>query len=179
MTRAIEYPDRSPKAIQAWKLLPEGVLAEVIDDALYFLSSPTPYHQRVCGKLYVDLANYVLANQLGEVFHCPVDIYLEGEKSVVVPDIAFVARDNNLIIDNRGLHGPPDVLIEVLSPSTSRRDFTIKKDLYERTGVKEYWSIDPTTKDARGFLKLQGRYGEPIQLKSHINVHALDRTFAF
>jgi Uma2 family endonuclease len=165
--------------MEAWKLLPEGVLAEVIDEVLYILASPTPYHQRVCASLFVGLFNYVLGNRLGEVFHSPVDIYLEGEKSVVIPDIAFISGDSSLVIDKRGLHGPPDLLIEVLSPSTRKRDLTIKKDLYERTGVKEYWLVDPDTKNAHGFFNNDGIYSGAAQLNSKIDVRILNKTFHF
>ncbi|HMJ69576.1 MAG TPA: Uma2 family endonuclease [Cyclobacteriaceae bacterium] len=179
MTSAYQNITHPITAIEAFKRLPEGVLAEVIDEVLYVSPSPTLYHQRVSFSLMLDLGLYVRKNQLGEVLPCPTDVYVEGEHAVVIPDIIFISRDNKLIKDRKGIHGPPDLLIEVQSPSTRKRDFTLKKNLYERIGVREYWIVNPDTKDAFGYLLNKGLYGNTLKLNSKIHIRILNKTLHF
>jgi Uma2 family endonuclease len=178
MTSAIHHLYR-PTAWEIYESLPEGVLAEVVDDVLYVWPFPTLYHQRVSTNLTVDLANYVRERELGEVLQCQTGVFLDEDKTVVGPDIIFISHDNNLIKDRKGLHGAPDLLIEVLSPSTQIYDLTIKKNLYERAGVREYWVVHPETKEAQGYLLHNGQFGEGLNLNSTIHIRILDKIFEF
>ena len=171
--------DRSIPAMQAWRKLPEGTLAEVINDRLYVSPSPTPYHQSIGLTIKINLANFVLRYDLGIVYDAPIDLFLEGNASVLMPDILFVAKENSLSIDRKGLHGVPDLLIEILSPSTRKRNLSVKKGLYEKAGVKEYWLVDPDIKDARGYLLQNNRYSEPLMMKSQIHIRILDKMITF
>lgn len=171
--------DYSIPAMREWKKLPEGILAEVISGTLYVSPPPTPYHQRTSHRLYVDITNHVESNQLGEMFFAPTGIVLKDGTNVVIPDIVFISKDNPLIINRKGVHGPPDLCIEILSPSTGERDKTIKHALYEQAGVKEYWLADPETKDATGFILEKGTYGTPLKMNSKIHVRILNKTFKF
>ena len=172
--------DLSTPAMRAWEKLPESIRAEVISNKLYVSLSPTTYHQRVCMSICRDLEDHVTQFKLGEVWSVPVDTYLEGPgKSVVVPDVIFIATDNKLKERREGLFGVPDLLIEILSRRTRKYDLTTKKDLYERNGVREYWVVDPETKEAQGYLLKEGAYGSPLVMKSKINVRILKKTFKF
>ncbi|HMJ69577.1 MAG TPA: Uma2 family endonuclease [Cyclobacteriaceae bacterium] len=92
-----DYQIYRPTMMELFESLPETVQAEIIDDVLYVLPFPTLYHQRVSTNLMVDLANYVRENDLGEVLTCSTGVFLDNDKTVVGPDIIFVAHDNNLV----------------------------------------------------------------------------------
>jgi Uma2 family endonuclease len=182
MTAALQKIEFHPTvpAIQVWNTLPEGIRAEVIDNKLYVLASPTPYHQETLWTLSHELKKIVYDFDLGKVWVAPIDVFLEeGRKNVVVPDIIFIAHNNSTTIERRGLFGVPDLLIEILSPGTRKYDFTKKKNLYELTGVKEYWLVDPETKQATGYLLDNGSYGKPLLLNSEINIRILNKSIKF
>jgi Uma2 family endonuclease len=85
---------------------------------------------------------HVTANDLGEVYHAPVDVRLSPH-DIVEPDLIFLSRGRTTIYEDRIVEGAPDLVIEILSPSTRRRDLGLKLALYARAGVREYWVADP------------------------------------
>jgi len=117
--------------------------------------APDWTHQDWSRKLFRRLDKFVIEHQLGEVAYAPVDVILDSE-NVVQPDLLFIAKANLSILQIRGVFGAPDLLIELISPSTVRRDRYIKKELYARFGVKEYWIVDTGNK-ALEIWKLQNR----------------------
>lgn len=167
-------------AIDIWHKLPEGVRAEVINNRLYILASPTSYHQKVLAVLTRQIDNYVCNSNLGTVWYSPIDVFPDPEKhNAVVPDIVYVSHENQLQIERRGLYGAPDLLIEILSPGTEVHDFVTKKDLYERVGVREYWLVDPETKHTAGYQLKEGAYGSPLIMNSKIDIRIFNRQFSF
>ena len=136
MQKVVSSPPRT--AFDVFQMLPEGTLAEVIHNQLFMAPSPTPYHQEVVGNLFTDINVFVRTNKLGKVFFAPLDLYLDQHSNVVQPDILFIDKNNPLVIDNRGLRGIPDLIIEILSPGNKKYDSVKKKKLYEKFGVKEY-----------------------------------------
>ena len=179
MIQAHATIDFSIPAMRQWWKLPEGTLAEVINRTLYVSPSPTPYHGKVSSRIRYETFRHVLENDLGEMYDHPVDVYLKGGTDVVIPDIIFVSKDNSLIVDRKGLHGAPDLHIEILSPGTRKRDLTIKKKLYEESGVKEYWIVDPDTKNSQGYLLRDGKYGDPLLMNSEIYIRILKKIIRF
>lgn len=180
MTYSQPIDTRPLTAMQAFRKLPEGTLAEVINDELYVSPSPTTYHQKISIKLKVDLYVYVQRHGLGTMFDTPTDIHLAKSKSVLIPDIHFIANSNKKIkIERGGVYGAPDLIVEILSPGTRNRDLTIKKRLYEKAGVREYWIVDPETKETHGYLLKNGAYDSPLKLKSKVNIRILNKTFDF
>lgn len=143
----MEVLEQIPKtALDVFRLLPEGTLCEVIDNILYMSPAPKYTHQRLILLLAKKLSNHVDAANLGEVFIAPVDVYLELLTSVVQPDLLFISNANKGILNDDGyIYGAPDLVIEVLS-SDKKRDLVLKKHLYERAGVKEYFVVDPETR---------------------------------
>ena len=139
-----------PRTImEVFKMLPEGTLAELINGQIYMSPTPTNLHQRISRKLLIALSDFVESNNLGEVFYAPLDIYFDKTSNAVQPDIIFISRDNtSQPLDKIPYGGVPDLLIEILSPSNNKHDLVTKKDLYEKFGVKEYWIIDPTSKES-------------------------------
>ena len=116
---------------------------------------------------------------LGKVFFAPLDLYLDEHSNVVQPDILFIAKKNPLVIDNRGLKGVPDLIIEILSPGNKKYDLAKKRKLYEKFGVKEYWVVDPETKIATGFLLKGSGYVSQKESRNHLHSAILKKTFSF
>ncbi len=131
---------------------PDDQRWEIIDGVAYAMSpSPGRRHQELSGELFVQFANH-LKGKLCKVFAAPFDVRLADSaavsdnyvETVVQPDIVVICDKNKL--DERGCNGAPDLIIEISSPSTGKNDLTIKFDLYQRHGVKEYWIVHPAEK---------------------------------
>jgi Uma2 family endonuclease len=144
---------------EVFKSLPEGTLCQLINNNLVMSPTPTDPHQKILMDISAQLFFYVSKNQLGEVRVAPYDVYF-NRKNVYQPDIVFVAKENINKIKEDGLHGAPDLVIEILSPPTAKYDLEDKKDVYERYGVKEYWAVDPVSKQIYFFKLVKDEYVE-------------------
>ena len=144
---------------EVFKSLPEGTLCQLINNNLVMSPTPTDPHQKILMDISAQLFFYVSKNQLGEVRVAPYDVYF-NRKNVYQPDIVFVAKENINKIKEDGLHGAPDLVIEILSPRTAKYDLEDKKDVYERYGVKEYWAVDPASKQVYFFKLVKDEYVE-------------------
>ncbi len=141
----------------------DGRRYEILDGELTVTPSPSRSHQEFAANLLVVLRPFAAAHGLGSVFIAPFDVILD-ETSVVVPDLCFVSRERLEIVTDRGVGGAPDLIVEILSPGTVRRDRGEKAQLYARHGVRHYWLADA---DARVFETLEldeGRYRETARL---------------
>lgn len=166
-------------AWQVYENLPEKFPAEIIDNKLYVSPFPTFYHADVNQRIYDELSVHVRAQKLGEIWCVPLGVFPEDpNRTVVGPDIVFVSRHNPATKELRGIFGIPDLLIEVLS-SNRKYDLTTKKSLYERTGVKEVWYVDPVSKNTTGYFLENAKYGEPLLMNSEIHVRTFNKTFKF
>ena len=127
-----------------YKSLPESDTKryELIEGELIVVPSPSTYHQRIAGNLEYILREFVRRYNLGYIYDAPCDVVL-SEENVLQPDILFITRERSEIITEENIQGPPDLVIEILSPSTAERDRTHKRTLYARHGVREYWIVDP------------------------------------
>ena len=148
MNSVITKPPRT--MLEVYQSLPEGTLIQLIENELILSPAPLEVHQAILTYLSADILFYVRKNSLGTIRVAPYDIYLD-KKNVFQPDIVFISNENLHNIKADGLHGAPDLVIEILSPSTAKYDLEDKKDVYERYGVKEYWIIDPSSKSVTGF----------------------------
>ena len=115
---------------------------ELIDGELMLAPAPVPRHQMVVIELLYILKEFVERHGLGKVLIAPTDVVL-SEHFVLQPDILFISTDRLHIIGERNVQGAPDLVIEVLSPSTTERDRVLKSSGYLRFGVPEYWIVDP------------------------------------
>jgi len=115
---------------------------ELIDGELILAPSPVPQHQDIVLNLARMLADFAESQDLGKVMVSPMDVVL-SDHDVFQPDILFISRNRLHIIGDRNIQGAPDLVIEILSPSTEGRDRGIKLEQYLRYGVREYWIIDP------------------------------------
>lgn len=140
---------------QDYLQLPEDKRYEIIDGDLFMVPSPNESHQRILVTLTTIFLNHVRNNKLGAVYCAPFDV-LFSEEDIVQPDIIFVSYENKKIITKDNIKGVPDLIVEVLSPSSCHRDMGIKKKLYARNGVQEYWLVDPEYETVNVFL-LKGK----------------------
>ena len=122
-------------------LPPDDKRWELLDGELFLTSSPNWRHQKVVLRLATALDAHVTSNGLGEVTIAPMDTILDPY-NVVEPDILYISNERRSIIGER-VHGAPDLCVEVLSPSTAVRDRAIKRTVYAKFGVREYWIVDP------------------------------------
>ena len=118
---------------------------ELLDGELILVVSPNEDHQTVSLRLASRMLSFVEDNDLGRVFHAPYDV-LFTDTDVVQPDLLFVSKERYHIRTPANIQGAPDLAVEILSPSSSRRDWHDKRELYTRHGVREYWIIDPTNR---------------------------------
>ena len=130
---------------------------EIIDGKLLMAPAPDMWHQDWSLNLTLLIATHVKHHNLGKVFVAPFDVVLDSENTVQ-PDLIFVATANLGIIKQRAIFGVPDLLVELISPSSVRRDRYDKKELYARFGVKEYWMGDPANKSLEILTLKEGRY---------------------
>ena len=135
---------------------PDDIRYELLDGELILSPSARTAHQRTSRKTLRALDDFVEENELGEVFDAPFDVVLD-DFNVVQPDILFVSNERAHIVTDLNIQGAPDLVIEILSPSTAQRDRTQKRDLYARHDVKEYWQSDT---DAKSVLVLTLENGE-------------------
>ncbi|MCD8021224.1 MAG: Uma2 family endonuclease [Clostridiales bacterium] len=126
--------------------LPDGQRAELIDGTLYNMAPPGYIHQKLVMELSATLRNHIKAqNGPCEVLPSPFAVFLNGDDATYVePDISVICNKNK-ITDN-GCYGAPDLIIEIVSPSSRRMDYQVKNNLYSLAGVREYWIVDPARK---------------------------------
>ena len=138
-------PDRDRRlTYDDFVLFPDdGLRHEIIDGAHYLTPSPNQRHQELVLRLCLALGNFVEDRpDRGRVFLSPFDVVFSFH-DIVEPDLVFVAPDQLDILTDKNIQGTPALVVEILSPSTRKRDEQIKRRLYERAGVREYWVVDP------------------------------------
>lgn len=132
-------------------LLPDDRRYEVIDGELYLTPAPTPYHQIVKGRIERVLEDHVERGSLGMVLDAPCDVVL-SQFDVLQPDIFFISSRRLETIGEKYISAAPDLVVEVLSPGTRRRDRTLKARRYSLFGVREMWIADPDRKTIEVFV---------------------------
>jgi len=147
---------RPRKTVDDFLSLPEGSRAELIEGELFMCPSPRQPHQWAVGNLFILLAQFVHTRKLGKVFVAPFDVHLPSG-DIVEPDILFVAKRNLGIVQD-WVRGAPDLVVEVLCPDGLERDRLVKRDLYARNGVREYWIVDADIKTIEIFTLRDGGY---------------------
>jgi Uma2 family endonuclease len=115
---------------------------EVIEGELILSPAPNIRHQRISSNLLGILRNHVLQNRLGEVFSAPLDVVF-SPTNTFQPDIVFVSTENKGIITAANIQGAPDLLVEIISPSSDRLDRIRKPQVYAQFGVAHFWIVDP------------------------------------
>ena len=126
-----------------YRTTPADKRYELLDGDLIMVPAPNLRHQEVQFRLSQELGRFILDHELGKLFYAPCDVVLSNT-DVVQPDLLFVSREReHLLSGGENVQGAPDLVIEILSPSTADKDQGVKHELYGRHGVTEYWLVDP------------------------------------
>jgi Uma2 family endonuclease len=155
----MEAPEaRTKLTYDDYLLLPEdGLQHEIIDGEHHVNAAPSPRHQRISRRIQRQLCEQIEDVGRGEVFDAPVDLVL-SPVDVVQPDLLVILLHRaDMVLETR-LEGPPDLVVEILSPSTTRKDLELKRKLYESKGVPEYWIADPHRNVVDEHVLERGRY---------------------
>jgi Uma2 family endonuclease len=145
----------------------DGKRHELIDGEHYVTPSPNLWHQKVLGRLHLVIGSWLQANPIGEMFLSPLDVVF-SDFDVVEPDLLYVSNERGAaVLTPKHVRGAPDLVVEIGSPGTRKRDETIKRRLYERnTGVSEYWVVDPDLDVIRVYRRDGDRFTRPSELSS-------------
>ena len=158
---------------QDYQNLPESETKryELLEGELVMVPAPTWFHQSLSRVLFKLLDRFVDQHKLGEVRYAPLDVVL-SEHDVVQPDLIYLSQEHLSLVREGAVQGAPDLVVEVLSPATAGRDRTVKRTLYARSGVSEYWLVYPErqaievlTLSAEGY-QLAGCYEHDQTLRS-------------
>ena len=159
-TKKLNYAD--------YLLFPEnGYRHEIINGEHYMTPAPSYRHQKISREIEYQFLTYLKKTGNGEILYAPFDILFSNFDSVQ-PDIVIICKERLSILTEKNIRGAPDVSIEILSLSTKKRDIRLKKDLYEKYGVKEYWIVNPWESHVEhyalsdGVYELKGRFSESI-----------------
>lgn len=147
---------------------PDNYRHEISEGEHLMTPSPGTYHQRIVGRLYKYLSDYVEEKGLGELFIAPVDVVFH-DIAVFVPDLVFVRKENSSIIGDENIQGAPDLIIEVMSPSSASRDKEMKYKRYAYYGVKEFWIVDSEKKRVEIYELDQKKLMDVIPHKQKLN----------
>jgi Uma2 family endonuclease len=130
---------------------------ELIDGIVFRKATPNPLHQSISMNLCLQLGDYLQKEKLGELFASPIDVFLD-DFNAFQPDLVFISTENQHFITDDGIIGIPDLIIEIISPSSVLRDRIDKKNVCERLKVKEYWIIDPQNQEIEIYSVQNDRY---------------------
>ena len=140
-------------------LFPEdGQRHELIDGEHYVTPTPKISHQAISGNLHWLIRSYLEEHPIGHVYCAPLDVIFSNY-DVVEPDLLYLSNERAAEVLRDWVHGPPELVIEIASPSTRKRDETIKRRLYERWGVSEYWVVDPEVERVRLYRRAGDAFG--------------------
>jgi Uma2 family endonuclease len=143
--------------MKVFKNLMEGTLVELMEGKLFPFASRTLDHQRLLVDLFTDLHVFIDEHNRGDLFLLPFDLFLDERANVLLPDIMVIAEANRGIIKEDGIHGRPDMIIEIFSPRDAYHEAR-KRVLYRRFQIPEYHMISSQTKEIISFVLKDGKY---------------------
>jgi Uma2 family endonuclease len=164
--------------LDVYRLLPEGTPIQLINNRFYMSPAPLFHHFVIVKNIFIRLNEHAVANNLGIIAFAPVDVYLENTNALQ-PDIFFISDKNTEIIKQDGIHGAPDLIVEVLSPSNKNDDIVKKKEVYEFFGVKEYFIVEPSDKTGITYYLKETGFVEQKKTKGKLASKILKKTFVF
>ncbi len=151
--------DRKKITYADYLIIDDNNRYEIFNGELYMVPAPSTNHQSVSRNLEFLIWNFVKQKGLGNVFDAPIDIVFDDDE-VFQPDIVFIKSENQSIIGKNAIQGVPDLIVEIVSPSSTFYDTIEKKDIYRKYGVKEYWIIFPDEKVIEVLSLEKGEYLE-------------------
>ena len=141
----------------------DGKRHELIDGEHVVTPSPNTAHQRVSGNLHLMIASWLEVHPIGRIFYAPFDVVF-SEFDVVEPDLLYFSNERAAeVLTRQHVRGAPELVVEIASPGTRRRDETVKRHLYERSGVSEYWVVDPDVDAVRVYRREEAAFGRAIE----------------
>jgi Uma2 family endonuclease len=144
----------------------DGKRHELIDGEHYVTPSPNLKHQKISGNLHLLIASWLEHNAIGQIFYAPFDVVF-SRFDVVEPDLLYMSNERAAeVLTTANVQGAPELVIEIGSPGTRRRDETIKRQLYERSGVSEYWFVDPEIDVIRVYRRDAKAFDRPNELRA-------------
>ncbi|MDE6365294.1 MAG: Uma2 family endonuclease [Lachnospiraceae bacterium] len=151
--------------------VPDEIRVELIDGVIYDMAASAFEHQKIAGEIYRQIANYILENnEQCEAGISPIDVQLDcDDKTMVQPDVLILC--NSKKIQKGRVFGAPDFVLEVISPSTKRKDYYKKLEKYENAGVREYWILDPYKRQLFVFFFEGDIYAHTYDLTQPVPVH--------
>ena len=157
--------------IQDYFAVPEEIRVELIDGVFYDMAAPMFVHQKIAGEIHRQIANYIMDNNGNcEVGIAPIDVQLDcDDKTMVQPDVLILCNHEKILKGR--VFGAPDFVLEVISPSTKRKDYFKKLEKYENAGVREYWIRDPYKKQLVVFFFEEDIYAQLHNLMQPVPVH--------
>ncbi len=141
----------------------DGRRHEIIDGEHYVTPSPTTKHQRVAMRLSAAISRHLEHHPAGELFAAPFDVVF-SDIDVVEPDLLYISRERAGVLTEKHVRGAPDLVVEILSPGTRKTDEAIKRKLYERFDVQEYWIVDPELDAIKIYRRLDGAFVRASEL---------------
>ena len=167
-------PEEKTYTIEDIYSLPEGTRAELIDGRIYYMAPPSRTHQRVSGELYRKIGNYIEKKGGScEVYAAPFAVFLDkDETNYVEPDLSVICDGSKL--DDKGCHGAPDWIIEIVSPGNPGHDYLTKLLKYQEAGVREYWIVDPGKKWITVYFFEGDIWGERYQFSDTVPANIYD-----
>lgn len=171
----------TPKTLMdVYEKLPEGTLAELIENQLYMSPAPSFNHHRITKSISKQLDRIIEDVDIGTVIYAPFDVQLDQTSNAVQPDIFVILKTNSNQVNEEGKFiGVPDLIVETLSKSNQSHDLIVKKNLYEKVGVKEYWVVDSESRLALGFFLTETGYVKFAELIGRIDSKLLEADFNF
>ncbi len=173
-TPILSVPSKSQPVQGEWtyedylSLLPDdGRRYEIIEGVLYVTNAPSFAHQFTVAQILAQIHQFTNQNKLGVVLTAPFEVHLSEKTRPVQPDVLFIGAKNWPAADSQVFEGVPDLIVEVLSPSSVRTDRHIKFDVYEQAGVPEYWIVNPKTHSVEVYTLSGGEYAQLGEYAGH------------
>jgi len=144
----------------------DGMRHELIDGEHYVTPSPNRKHQKVSGNLHLLIASWLEEHPIGQIYYAPFDVVF-SKFDVVEPDLLYMSNERaSEVLTQANVQGAPEIVIEIGSPGTRKRDETIKRRLYERTSVSDYWIVDPELDVVRVYRRGGDEFDRPLELRT-------------
>lgn len=146
-----EFKPKKRLTVDDYLLMPDhGRLLQLIDGDFIMAPSPSLKHQEVTRNIEFEFAKFLEKNPIGKILNAPIDYYVD-KYDVVQPDLVYISKEKYRILFEKGIKNTPDLIIEIISKGTENIDKNLKKDLYWRAGVKEYWIVNIEEKSIEVF----------------------------
>lgn len=150
----------------------DGPRYELINGELVMTPAPNTMHQNIIVKMIYEIERFLQQQKIGKLFCAPTDVKF-SDSNILQPDIFFISKERSGIITEKMINGTPDVIIEILSPGTAYYDLLEKKEIYEQSGVAEYWIVDP--KKLR--IDVYRNVGQSFELNQRVESEGVAKSF--